>query len=193
MGFHVTGSSFRARPMFSPHPHCLPRHLGSLLHHRHTDTTRTPRPTGSRRFPTTQRTGAPHTTWTVFVATQHPPTIRPVPWRIRPSLVSVLRRSPTPDGPTACLTPTHRTRQRISRHSPFPTSHDALTSREETICLSPFLSTRAPADATTSHAWSSRHILRSFGLTVPHAHPETIGLLSRGARSPAIYAPQNTS
>jgi hypothetical protein len=53
------------------------------------------------------------------------------------------------DGPTVCLTLTHRTRQRISRHSPSPTSRDALTSREETIRLSPFLSTRAPTDATT--------------------------------------------
>jgi hypothetical protein len=34
--------------------------------------------------------------------------------RVRPSLVSVLRRSPTPDGPTTCLMPTHRTRQKIS-------------------------------------------------------------------------------
>jgi hypothetical protein len=38
-----------------------------------------------------------------------------------------LRQSP--DGPTACLTPTCRMRQRISQHSPFPTSHDASTSR----------------------------------------------------------------
>jgi hypothetical protein len=37
--------------------------------------------------------------------TQRPPTIRPVPRHVQPSLVSVLRRSPTPDGPTACLMP----------------------------------------------------------------------------------------
>jgi hypothetical protein len=99
-----------------------------------------------------QRTGAPYTTRTAFIATRPPPAIRLVSRRIRPSLISVLGRSPTPDGPTACLTPTHRTRQRISRHSPSPTSHDTSTSREETIRLSPFLSTRAPADTTTSRA-----------------------------------------
>jgi hypothetical protein len=80
------------------------------------------------------------------------------------------------------LTPTHRTRQRISRHSPSPTSHDASASREETIRLSPFLSTRAPADTTTSRTWSSGHIPRSFGLTAHRAHLEMIGLLSGGAR-----------
>ena len=49
----------------SPHIHIVsPAILGSLLHPCHTDTTRTPRPTGSRRFPTMQRTGAPHTTRT---------------------------------------------------------------------------------------------------------------------------------
>ncbi|KAJ7301637.1 hypothetical protein DFH08DRAFT_978574 [Mycena albidolilacea] len=116
-----------------------------------------------------QRTGAPAD----CVPTRPPLT------RI-PSLVSVPGRSPTPDGPTACLTPTHRTRRGISRHSPSHTSHNASTSREETIRLSPFLSTRAPTDAITSRAWSSRHILRSFGLAAPRAYPETIGLLSRG-------------
>ncbi|KAJ7733379.1 hypothetical protein B0H14DRAFT_3517389 [Mycena olivaceomarginata] len=108
-------------------------------------------------------------------------------------LVSVLRRSPHPDGPTACLTLTHRTRQRISRHSPSPTSHDTSTSRDETICLSPFLSTRAPTDAITNRAWSSGRILKSFGLTAPRARPETIGLLSRGVHPPVIYAPRNAS
>jgi hypothetical protein len=75
---------------------------------------------------------------------------------------------------------------------PFP-PHDALTSREETIRLSPFLSTQAPTDATTSRAWSSRCIPRLFGLTAPRAHPETIGPLGRGVRSPVIYAPRNAS
>jgi hypothetical protein len=192
MGFHVTGSSFRARPTFSPHPHRLPHHSGSLLHHRHTDMTRTLRPTGSRRLrrdllhPTNWRSLIPRGLCSSLLGL-HP--IQPLPWRVRPLLVSVLGRSPTPDGPTVCLTPTHRTRQRISRHSPFPISHDASTSREETIRLSPFLSTRAPANTTTSCAWSSRCIPGSFGLTALHAHPETIGLLSRGVRSPVIYAP----
>jgi hypothetical protein len=67
----------------------------------------------------------------------------------RPPLLSIPGRSLAPDGPTAYPTPTHRTRQRISRHSPSPTSHDTLTSRGETIRFSPFLSTRAPTNATT--------------------------------------------
>jgi hypothetical protein len=110
-----------------------------------------------------------------------------------PLLFSLPRRSLAPGKPTTCLIPTHRTRQRISQHSPSPTSHDTSTSRGETICLSPFLSTRGPADATTRPCLE----LQTYSKVVwPHCAsraPETIGLLSRGAHSPAIYAPRNAS
>jgi hypothetical protein len=176
MGFYITGSSFRTRPPLSPHSASPPPFWARscTLSHGYDPYTMTH---ADVTF-CIQRTGAPRTARTTGPLA-----------RGRSSLISVLGRSPTPDGPTACLTPTHQTRQRISRHSPSPTSHDASTSRD----LSPFLSTRAPTDAITSRAWSSRRILRSFGLTAPRAHPETIGLLNRGVRSPVIYAPRNTS
>ncbi|KAJ7805956.1 hypothetical protein B0H14DRAFT_3882593 [Mycena olivaceomarginata] len=61
----------------SPHIRIVsPAILGSLLHHHHTDTTRTPRSTGSCYDVTSciQRTGAPRTARTALVATRCRPT-----------------------------------------------------------------------------------------------------------------------
>jgi hypothetical protein len=158
MGFYVTESSFRTRPPLSPHLHRLPRHSGLPPAHRHTDTTHTPRSTGSYD-----------------------------------ETFSVPGRSPTPDGPTACLTPTHQTKQRISRHSPSPlrTTH-RLAERRPSVSP-PSWALEHPPTQLPSVPWSSRHIPRSFGLAAPRTHPETIGLLSRGVRSPAVCAPRNAS
>jgi hypothetical protein len=113
------------RDQHSPHhPHHLPRHQSSFLHYHHPDTTHTPRSKLSTPsydatlcIRISNKPGAPHTTWIVFVTTRRPTTgydwSHPVV-RGRPSLFSVPGRSLAPDGPTACLTPTHRTRQRIS-------------------------------------------------------------------------------
>jgi hypothetical protein len=179
MGFYVTGSSFRTRPPLSPHPHRLPRRSGLAPAHRHTDTTRTPR---------LRRTGAPRIARCARRCSSTD-RIRPVP--DVPSFPFSDALPHRTDPPRARADPSDEAE--VIPTQPFPTSHDASTSREETIRLSPFLSTRAPTDTITSRAWSSRRIPRSFGLTAPRAHPETIGLLSRGVRSPVIYAPRNTS
>jgi hypothetical protein len=82
-----------------------------------------------------RRTGTPRTARCAHVHRQD--TTGP-PARGRRSLVSVLGRSPTPDGPTACLMPTRRTRQRISRHSPSPlhTTHRLAERRPSVSPLS---------------------------------------------------------
>ncbi|KAJ7855151.1 hypothetical protein B0H14DRAFT_3449162 [Mycena olivaceomarginata] len=73
MGFYVTGSSFRTRPLLSPHPHRLPRHSGLA-----------PAPSSHGYDPRVldaynmsfciQRAGAPRTTRTALVTTRRPPT-----------------------------------------------------------------------------------------------------------------------
>jgi hypothetical protein len=133
------------RDQHSPHhDHCLTSYSSPLLHHCHPDTTHSPRSgtldpflrcvVGEQPsvYALTNKTGALHTTQIAHVTTWHPviiDTTDPFPWRKQPPLFSVSRRSLTPDGPTPCLTLTHQTRQRISRHSLSPTSHDTLTSR----------------------------------------------------------------
>jgi hypothetical protein len=104
------------RDQCSPHhPHCLP----AIRPRSCTLVTRTrPFPTiwDSQCLPTTRHLrepGAPHTQ-TAFITTRRSAT----GYNWSPAVAR-----------TACLTPTHRTRQRISRHSLSPTSHDASTSR----------------------------------------------------------------
>jgi hypothetical protein len=107
------------RDQHSPHhPHHLPRELAPALIMTHGFSMLSYNATFGIHL---QRTSAPHTTRTVFVATRHLPTGYDRSWRMdNLPLVFVPGRSPMPDGPTACLTPTHQTRQRISRHSPSP-------------------------------------------------------------------------
>jgi hypothetical protein len=155
MGFYITGSSFQTRPTLSPHPHCLPRHFGlapAPSSHGYDPYTKIWDP---RRLPTTRLSAYPHP-----AAERQPPyhanrvrhysdRIQPVPraWTTSPPFRSWTTPSP---GQTHCVPDaTYQMRQRISRHSPSPTSHNALTSRGETIRLSPFLSTQGSTDATT--------------------------------------------
>jgi hypothetical protein len=141
MGFYVTGSSFQARPMLSPPFTLSPPSLEpapALSSPRYDpyptirDSQCLPMMRPSAYASPTDETSAPHTKRIVFVTTRRPATgydRSPPVARGQPPLLSVPRRSLAPDGPTACLTPTHQTRQRISRHSPSPTLHDTLTSR----------------------------------------------------------------
>jgi hypothetical protein len=91
----------------------------------------TPSYDATLRIRTSNEWWSPHTTQIVFVTTQCPAIgyDRSPPVACgRPPLFSIPRRSLVLDGPTVCLMPTHQMRQRISRHSPSPTSHDATTS-----------------------------------------------------------------
>jgi hypothetical protein len=79
-------------------------------------------------------TGAPLTTQIVHITTRCPVTInrtRLVPscgvTHGQPPLFSVSRQSLTLDGPSPCLTLTHRGRQRVSRHCPLNCLESAYT------------------------------------------------------------------
>jgi hypothetical protein len=137
------------RDQHSPHHlHRLLHHSNSLPHHHQQDTT-VPRDWTLNSFlqrvggerpsvytSPASETSAPLITQIAHITTQRPvivDRVRPVPscgaTCGQPPLFSVSRRSLTPNGPSLCLTPTHQMRQRISRHCPSPTSHNALISQ----------------------------------------------------------------
>jgi hypothetical protein len=147
MGLYITGSSFRARPTLSspstspsppleltPMPSPAGYDLSPGLDSQIPPCLRGEQP--SVHASLTNETDTPLTTQIAHVTTRCPVIVnrvRPVPscsaMHGQPPLFSVSRRSLALDGPSPCLTPTHRTRQRISQHCPSLTSHDASTSR----------------------------------------------------------------
>jgi hypothetical protein len=131
MGFHATGSSFRARPTFSSPSASSPPPFNLAFVPLSPGYNRSPRSGTLDAFlqhDISKNLVLPilHGLCLSLLGVHQQDTTGPQA-RGRPSFVPGC--SLTLDGPTTCLTLTHRTRQTISRHSPSPTSHDTSTSR----------------------------------------------------------------